>query len=602
MKKKITFAALLLILFLTALTAISAQHKFYVNLNDRADDLFKVTLIPDKLTAENNIFQFAATAPGTYEIMDIGRYVKSFKAFDKDGKEITVTHPSVDQWEISTPTLVKKIVYEVAETWDTPMEKNPVYPMCGTSIENDYVMINGQCVFGYFHGMQKYPVEIKLEYPNDWLVGTALEKDSSGFYDAQDYDTVVDSPILLGSLTKASTTVDNTVVDVYTYSKKGLIKSENILTGLEDILSATDQFTQGLPVDRYVFLFNFEDFSAGAWEHNYSSIYVFKDDTLNENYASQLRSTAAHEFFHIITPLHIHSELVTNFNYEKPVMSQHLWLYEGVTEWASDILQLRDYLISLDDYLQQIKDKLSINDNYNQHLSLTELGVESVEKQDQYYNIYNKGAVVACLLDIRLLELSHGKRGLREVLLDLLKQYGIKKSISEKNFFNDLTAMTYPEIGDFIKEYISGIDPLPIKEYFGKLGINYIENAGYDSTKTGVGFGIGFSDNHFVITNVGPQNADKLQKGDILFKLRGEEITLQNVQEKAAFITNLKIGDELDMTIKRNGEEIPITLKIQPRTVKHVFKVMDNPTPEQLALRNIWMQNIMNYKGNMEAH
>ncbi len=600
MKNRISFISFLLVILLTAFSIITAQHKFYVNLNDRADDLFKVTLMPGKLGGENKIFQFAATAPGTYQIMDIGRFVKSFKAFDKNNSEIPVTNISLNQWEISNPSAVNKIVYEVEETWDSKIPKGQIYAMCGTSLEKDFIVINGHCVFGYFHGMQKYPVEIKLEYPNEWTAGTALTQNAEGYFTAPDFDTVVDSPILLGKLTKASTTIDNTIIDVYTYSKKGLIKSDYLLSGIEDILSAQSQFTQGLPVERYVFLFSFEDFSAGAWEHNYSSFYVFEDDTLNERYMSELRSTAAHEFFHVITPLHIHSELIADFNYEKPVMSQHLWFYEGVTEWASDILQMRDYLISIDDFLSQVSNKLSINDGFDQNLTLTELGVKAVEKQDQYFNIYNKGAVVAALLDIRLLELSNGKKGLRELILDLLKKYGAEKSISENNFFNDLANMTHPEIGDFIKNYISGTGKLPVKDYFEKLGIEYTEFAGYDSSRVGIGFGIGFVDNNFVVTNVGPQNVGKLQSGDILYKFEGEEITLQNIQQIAVKINSLKLGETINFTVKRGGKEVEAQVAMLPRAIRHVFKLIDKPTQEQLNLRNAWSQNFTNYKSKVE--
>ena len=49
--------------------------------------------------------------------------------------------------------------------------------MGGSSIEKDNVLINGQCVFGYFHGMQSEPVYVKIDYPKDWLAGTALKLD-----------------------------------------------------------------------------------------------------------------------------------------------------------------------------------------------------------------------------------------------------------------------------------------------------------------------------------------------------------------------------------------------------------------------------------------
>ena len=59
--------------------------KYNINLNNRLDDTFKVIVTAPKLSAENNIFQFASTAPGTYQVMDMGRFVKSFTAMDKKG-------------------------------------------------------------------------------------------------------------------------------------------------------------------------------------------------------------------------------------------------------------------------------------------------------------------------------------------------------------------------------------------------------------------------------------------------------------------------------------------------------------------------------------
>jgi len=592
MKDRIRFLFLTVLFLLASLAVISAQQKFYVNLNDRADDLFKVTLVPEKLTEQNKIYQFASTAPGTYQTMDIGRFVRSFQAYDDQENELDTKQISTNQWELEEPVKTKKIIYTIAETWDTPVKENFIYQMCGTSLEKDNVLINGQCVFGYFHGMQKTPIKIKLDYPKEWIAGSALTLDKDGFYDAPDYDYVVDSPILLGSLTKATTKIENTSVDVYTYSKTGKVTSDQVLFLLEDMLTATSQFTQGLPVNRYTFLFHFENFSVGAWEHNFSSEYVFNEAPLEGAFAKEIKSTAAHEFYHVITPLNIHSELVGNFNFEKPTMSQHIWLYEGVTEWASDILQLRDYLISLDDYLADMKTKLIFNDNYDQTISLVALSLHSTERQDQYGNIYQKGAVVACLLDIRLLELSKGKKGLREVLNQLYKDYGTNKVFSEKDFFDEFVNRTNPEIADFINRYIKGTEKLPVADYFGKLGIEYKELVGIDSSKTSLGFGIGLKDNKFVVTSVDKITENGLRSNDLIIKVNGEEITLQNAQIKFGFMRTLKVGDTFILSIERNGQEKEVTCSLQPRVIKHQFKVLDTASDQQLDLRSAWMKNL----------
>ena len=585
---------LFVMIFLVFYSTNYPQEKFIINLNHITDDMFHVTLYPEDLSPENNIFQFAATAPGTYEEMDIGRFVKSFKAFDSDGNEIKTNHISTNQWELSFPQKIKKIEYIIEDTWDAKVDSDKIYYMSGSNIDSNNVLINGQCVFGYFHGMQSDPIKIKLEYPKNWDIGTALKLDGEGFFDAPTFDYVVDSPILIGNLTEDSIEVGNAKIMVYTYSRTGLIKSSELLSSIKDILQAESKFTNGLPVDHYTFLFYMGDMDAGAWEHSYSSEYVMHEEPLTKPVISNLRSMIAHEFFHIVTPLNIHSELVAKFNFVKPVMSQHLWLYEGVTEWAANILQLRDSLISLQNYLDIIHGKIMFMQGFDKNISLTELGVHSVELQSQYVNIYNKGAVVAGLLDIRLLELSNGTVGLREVINELSKEYGPDKSFSENGFFDEFVKMTYPEIGDFFKDYIEGTETLPIKEYYKKLGIDYYESKGFDSSKTSFGIALGVKDNHFVVTAVreSSPNKDKISPGDIIYSLDGDELTFQNIRDKFQEYQNKSVGDTVKAVVIRNNDKINLTLVLGPVERKYIFEIDPNPTSEQIKLRKAWMENM----------
>jgi predicted metalloprotease with PDZ domain len=73
---------------------------YEINLNDRADDLFKVKLSVNDLKPENAIYQFAATAPGTYQVMDIGRFVRDFQALDAQGDTLKTQRLSTNQWKI----------------------------------------------------------------------------------------------------------------------------------------------------------------------------------------------------------------------------------------------------------------------------------------------------------------------------------------------------------------------------------------------------------------------------------------------------------------------------------------------------------------------
>jgi predicted metalloprotease with PDZ domain len=577
--------------------AQQAELQYSIDLNERKDDTFMVTLKVNGLTEANNVYQFAATAPGTYQVMNLGRFVTNFKAYDKKGKEIASENISVNQWQIEKPEKVHTIRYSIKETWDTPVEKNKVYKMCGTSIEDDHVLINAHCVFGYFSGTQAEPLSINLTYPENWQVGTALNKNEEGAYYATTYDHAVDSPILLGRLTEASTDLNGSSVEIYTYSKTDLISSEQLLSSMTKMLKAAGDFIVDFPVDRYTFLYHFEDETWGAWEHSYSSEYVIREQEFTAEFGQGITDMAAHEFFHVITPLNIHSEIIQNFNFVTPTPSEHLWLYEGTTEWAAHIMQLRYGLTSLETYFRTLRDKLNTDSYFDPNYSLSKLALTSYteEGKKQYANIYMRGALVAGLLDIRLLEMSEGKRGYREVIYELSKKYGPSNSFSERNFFADFTSMTYPEIEEFFELYVKNANPLPIAEYYAKLGIKYIPKVNTGEQVSTLGLHVGFPDEKFRLMSINKKMAALgLEVNDELIAINATEVTMQNAQQILVGLQKLPIGEEYKIKVRREDEEIDVTAKVlsQEKIKKHVFKLDEDASDDQKTLREIWLKNL----------
>ena len=451
---------------------------YSIDLNRRADDLFHVTLRVTGLGPDNAIYQFASTAPGTYQVMNIGRYVKRFEAYDARGRVVPVEQVSVNQWKLSAPARVRTIRYAITETWDSPLD-HPIYRMCGTTIGTDNVLINPHAVLGYPTGLQAAPVRLRLAYPAAWKVGTALHRGPDGVYVADNYDQLVDSPILLGRLTRARLTVTGVPVEVYAYSSSNQITASRLLSAMSDMLNAAGRFLGRLPVDRYTFLYHFGDTPAGAWEHSYSSEYVLQDGEYTDSIGHRVTDIAAHEFFHVVTPLNIHSEIVEHFNFVTPVPSRHLWLYEATTEWAAHAMQLRAGLKSPGEYLQTQIQKMKIDRQvFDSSYSLRELALTSYSDsgQKQYANIYMRGALTMGLLDIRLLELSKGERGLQDLIAELTHRYGKRRAFPDSTFADTVVALTAPEIRDFFDRYIWDSQHLPMKEYYAKLGITLIED------------------------------------------------------------------------------------------------------------------------------
>jgi predicted metalloprotease with PDZ domain len=597
-QKRVVVAWLLAcFLSITAWAAQPAPLFYEVNLNDRADDQFKVTLHVNGFGAANAVYQFAATAPGTYQVMDIGRFVRLFKAFDKKGAELKTQQISTNQWKIDQPEQVREIQYHIAETWDTHVDKDVIYRMCGTSIEQDHVLINGQDVFGFPTGMQATPLAIKLNYPADWVVGTALDKTRDGYYLADNYDRVVDSPILLGKLTKAQTTVGGAAIEMYTYSKTAQVTSQQLLDGMQAMLTAAGKFLKQLPVKRYAFLYHFEDESWGAWEHSYSSEYIFKEEPFSPQLAARATNIAAHEFFHVVTPLNIHSELIQQFNFVTPTPSEHLWLYEGVTEWANTMMRLRGGLIDLPEYCTEMSQKVQVDKQLDSTYSLVKLGLTcyTPEGQRQYINIYNRGALVGALLDIRLLELSGGTRGLREVINDLAKTYGPNRPFPEKEFFTIFTQKTYPEIADFFDRYVKDAQPLPLQEYYGKLGIKYSPSVTTGRKLPSLGLRLVPVNDTFRVRQVSePLRQIGVQNNDEVVSFNNQPVNSSTLSVIRKTINDLKAGDSYTLVVRRNGQEISLmpTMQEIDEVKRYTFEPDPQATPQQLQLRERWQKNL----------
>lgn len=206
----------------------------------------------------------------------------------------------------------------------------------------------------------------------------------------------------------------------------------------------------------------------------------------------------AHEFMHILTPLNLRSEVIQPFNFMTPTPSEHIWLYEGVTEWVSEILQLRSGQIAPGEFMDRISSKMNQAGRYEERYSLSTMSLESYTSRGQraFPNFYQLGSLTATLVDLRLLELSGGKKGLRELFLELLHDFGKDNPFPEEEFFDILVVRSYPEIRSFIDMYIRDFQPLPFTEYFEKIGFRYVPQKPSSSKRATMDAGITINENN----------------------------------------------------------------------------------------------------------
>ncbi|RNI28356.1 peptidase M61 [Rufibacter immobilis] len=517
-------------------------------------------------------------------------------------------------WKIKKAKKLARLTYLVDDTWDTPKKEDIVFEPAATDIEEGKVfLINTHGFFGYFANRSKEPYQITVTKPQDFYGATPLRTTNStatsDTYLLQNYNDLVDAPMLYSRPDTAMLKVGNAEVLISTYAGGGGARSKNLAQGIQTILEAQKNYLGGkLPVDKYAFLIYIDNKqnrtgSYGALEHSYSSVYYFPEMPPSM-LAEQVRNIAAHEFFHIVTPLNIHSEEIGNFDFSNPKMSKHLWMYEGVTEYFAHHVQVNQRLKELPDFLSELRSKIvASQQQYNDALAFTELSLGALDKHEkQYGNVYQKGALIGMALDIRLRELSGGKYGIRNLMNDLSQTYGKDKSFKDEELFDKITALTYPEIRDFFKRYVEGAEQLPYAELFQKVGITYKPSGLQKRISLGKPtIGYDQASGHLIIASTENLNSFGRQMGykagDQLWQINGEDVKLSNATELInKHVLHGKEGSPLTIVVGRkdaSGTVKPVELKANlvaaDETVSHLLTPDPNATPAQLALRQAWL-------------
>src|SRR5690606_4554501 len=339
----------------------------------------------------------------------------------------------------------------------------------------------------------------------------------------------------------------------------------------------------------------------GALEHHRSTVVVMPENYPAESLDQSMIDVVSHEFFHIVTPLSVHSEDVHYFDYNNPTFSKHLWMYEGVTEYFATLFQVNQDLFTEDKFYSEIYDKISGSLKLDDTMSFTLMSENVLDKpySDQYLNVYQKGALIGMCIDILMRDESNGQRGILSLMKELSKKYGVDKPIEDDKLIGEITAMTYPSVGEFLNTHVEGTTPINYAEFFEKVGLeiveddkvetNYVLNGGDLIIAGNPQYGTIFfteavKDNSF-------WNDLGVKPGDIIKTIDGTDLTMLNANDILQQVFMWTVGQEVNVKLIRAGQPVDIkTTTVQSYTKGEVIKSKANPTKEQLDLRKAWLK------------
>lgn len=560
--------------------------KAAIDLKDVKDDKVMVTITTPAFDSETATYFIPKIVPGTYSEDNYGKYIENFKAYDSKGKELSATKADDNSWKISGAKKLAKVTYLVNDTYDIE-GTHDIFSPAGTNIlAGENFVLNMHGFVGYFEGKGELPYQVTITHPATLWAATSLTDTNASneidVFTTSRYPDLVDNPIMYSKPDYTTFKVDDMDILISVYCPTGAVKAKDITPNMEKMMRAQKKFlgpinstkkysvllylTNGTPTDAK---------GTGALEHTTSTTVVMPEAMPLDQLEELLKDVVSHEFFHIVTPLSVHSKEIHFFNYNTPKMSEHLWMYEGVTEYFANLFQINQELIPEDEFYARMAEKIATSKNFDDTMNFTNMSKNILDKpyKDAYYNVYLKGALIAMCIDIQMRESSKGERGILDLMQDLSRAYGSSKPFNDADLFGKITELTYPEVGKFLTTYVSGDTPINYDEYFAKVGVTKtsVKQPGnpflkkmqipYITVNPAKEIVVvpAIADNDFM-TELG------IKGGDVILSINDTNYNLDNIYDMIETSMGWKDGDAITVKIKRDGKEQLLKGKVKMPT------------------------------------
>jgi predicted metalloprotease with PDZ domain len=586
-------------------------------------DRVPVIINPGRFTTESVTYRLPRVVQGTYSVSDFGKYIDTFKALDYDGNELNVTKIDDNSWTITDATKLDKLVYYVNDTFDIEgdgggMQGEVPFSPAGTNIDKDNFVLNLHGFIGYFDSLKNNQYALDVTAPAAFIRTSALEdkgmKSSAdgtaitSSYFAQRYFDITDNPMMYGKLDVEEFMVGDIKIVLSVYSPNKVHTAASMKETVFEMMQAQKAYLGDVNTtpryDIYLYLSDGSETAPkgmGALEHHTSTVAVLPEASSKEGLAASIVDVIAHEFFHIVTPLSVHSEDVHYFDYNQPTFSKHLWMYEGVTEYFAQHFQVYEGLVEPDAFYNTVMSKITTSRYMDDAMSFTIMSENILDSPyaPNYGNVYMKGALIGMCIDILMRKESDGNRSMLSLMKELSAKYGKEKPFVDDDLISEITAMTYPSVGDFLSTHVEGDLPINYDEFFAMAGLkkgetevetNYIFAGGQnvifdgDQAKGTIFFSEMAEKNSFWASQ-------GVQAGDVIKKVDGAELTMINAQQVIGAMFGWQVGQEITMDLERNGEPVFIKATLTKAYAVDESLIEDeNATDAQNALRAAWLK------------
>jgi predicted metalloprotease with PDZ domain len=419
----------------------------------------------------------AVWTPGSYLVREYERHVEGVAA-SADGRSLAVEKSRKNRWKVTTGGAASVTVRYRVYSREMTVRNNWV--------EGGFAMLNGAPTFLTLVERTPRPHEVRVELPASWQgVATALLPVSGtpNAYRAEDFDTLVDSPIIVGNPVTREFTVAGKKHVLVLEGDPSLFDADKAVADVEKIVQASGKVMGDYAYPHYYFLNMVVD-SGGGLEHKNSFLTMSSRFTTRNprSYAGWL-SLVAHEYFHNWNVKRLRPVELGPFDYETENYVKMLWVAEGFTDYYADVLVRRANLSTATEYLDALSGQIESVQTRPGRL-VTPVNMASYDTWIKQYrpdentanttiDYYPKGAVIAFLLDAKIRKATNGTRTLDDGMKIAMQRFGGPKGYTPEQFYDLMSEVAGVNLKPFFAQAAESTDELDYTEALEYFGLRF---------------------------------------------------------------------------------------------------------------------------------
>jgi len=476
-----------LLIFFCSFPTIFAQNKdtvrFVLSMDEPAAHKVHVVL---KCHADNSPvdFKMPQWTPGYYQIMNFWRNLRDFQVTNDQGKILKWEKVNDFTWRVY-PDRAGVLTLQYTVLADRSFVAN-------SFIDTTHAYITPAATFLYIDHRLSSPASLTVEPYKDWsrvAVGLDSVAGKKYTYRSPDFDLLFDCPILAGNLEELPSFTVRGIPHRFIGYQLGDFDKVQFMADLKKIVGAAVKIMDDIPYKQYTFLAIGP--GNGGIEHLTSSALSFTGKEVGRN-KKRVLSFIAHEYFHHYNVKRVRPIELGPFDYDNGSKTRQLWISEGWTVYYEYILLKRAGIFTDNDLY------IAFQNNMNAYETKTGRHYQSLAQASEdtwsdgpfgrkgdtivkTISYYEKGPVVALMLDFAIRHHTGNRRSLDDVMRRLYREYYKKK---KRGFTETEFQKVCQEVaGDPLTElfiYVNTTQELDYPKYFnyGGLAVDPVSEKG----------------------------------------------------------------------------------------------------------------------------